>query len=102
PQGRTLLAPQRGQGVARVWDAGAGREVLALDVTRSWGPFAFAPEGDRLAVTFGRDTVEIRDAATGQDLLPLARHPAWVEGLALAAAAPVAAVLSGGAHLWDR
>jgi WD40 repeat protein len=102
PQGRTILVPEKGRTAARVWDAGAGREVLALDQERSWGPFAFSPEGDRLAVTYGRDTVEIREAATGRELLPLPRHPAWIGGLALAAAAPVAAVVSGGVHLWDR
>jgi WD40 repeat protein len=75
---------------------------VALDPERSWGPFAFSPAGDRLAVTRGRDTVEVRDAATGRELLPLPRHPAWIGGLALAAAAPVAGVVSGGVHLWDR
>src|SRR5439155_17693219 len=65
PQGRTLLVSPDGRGPARVWDAVAGREVLALDAERSGGPFAFSPEGGRLAVTRGRDTVELRDAATG-------------------------------------
>ncbi len=102
PQGRTLLVSPDGRGSARVWDAVASREVLTLDPERSWGPFAFSPEGDRLAVTLGRDTVEVRDATTGHDLLPLPRHPAWISGLALAAAAPVVAVVSGGVHFWDR
>ncbi len=101
-QGWTILAPQGGPGPARVWDTVANREVLALEPERSWGPFAFSPEGDRLAVTLAPDTVEIRAAATGREFLPLPRHPAWIGGLALAAVAPVAAVLSGGVHLWDR
>jgi WD40 repeat protein len=102
PLGRTILVSPDGRGPTRVWDAVAGREVFPLEPDRSWGPFAFSPAGDRLAVTLGRDTVELRDAQTGQDLLPLPRHPDWIGGLALAASAPVVAVVSGGVHLWDR
>lgn len=101
-QGRTIVAPADGRGPAQVWDAVAGREIRALAPEHSWGPLALAPEGNRLAVTHGSGAVEIQDVTTGRDLLPLPRHRDWIGGLALAAAAPVAAVLSRDVHFWDR
>jgi WD40 repeat protein len=101
-QGRTILVPEQGRPSAQVWDAALGRELVTLAPERSWGPFALSAQGDRLAVAFGSGAVEILDCATGRDLLPLPRHPAWINGVALAATSPVTAVVSSGVHLWDR
>jgi WD40 repeat protein len=97
PQGRTVVTVDN---VPRLWDAVQGKEVCALE---TGGPFAFSPHGDRLALVYGRDTVEMRDAASGEEVLPLPRHHHWIDGISFAAAGDLAGVSSAGAAvLWDR
>jgi WD40 repeat protein len=97
PQGRTVVTADN---VPRLWDAVQGKEVCALG---AGSPFAFSPRGDRLAVVSGRDTIEIRDATTGKEVLPLTRHHCWIDGIAFAPAGDLVGVSSAGvAVLWDR
>jgi WD40 repeat protein len=51
----------------------------------------------------GRDQIEIRDAVTGGDVVPLARHPCAIDGISWSAAGNLIAVTSGWTtFLWDR
>jgi WD40 repeat protein len=79
------------------------REIRPLPIECSYTPFAFSPDGGRMAVTLGADTVEIRDLRTGKEAVPLPRHSYWIDAVAFSAQGAPIAVTSGGAvHLWDR
>lgn len=68
---------------ARVWDAGAGHELLVL--AGHEGPVtsaAFSPDGGRIVTASQDATARLWDAGTGQELLVLGGHEGWVTSAA--------------------
>jgi WD40 repeat protein len=87
-----LLASASADGIVRIWDAGAGRETIAL---HSHAPshdlecLAFSPDGRRLATASGIPNlpdqpgeVRIWDLVTGRETLTLSGHKARISSLA--------------------
>jgi WD40 repeat protein len=79
PDGTRLAS--RTADVVQVWDAGTGRELLALRSASLWPPaggLAFAPDGRALAAVAGEvfksGEVRVWDAHTGQALFSLRGH----------------------------
>jgi WD40 repeat protein len=99
-EGRTVTAAGN---ECRLWEIAREQEICRLPPTAFRCLFAFSPSGDRLALVPGRDTIEIRDTATGAEVVPLTRHPCAIEGISWSAAGDQIAVTSGGtAFFWDR
>jgi RNA polymerase sigma factor (sigma-70 family) len=90
--GKTLVTVGNGDGVARVWDAVAGKEVRSFPVVRKaeaaephrvWSS-VLSPDGRTLAVTYqpaedittprGRFDVRLQDVASGKELHELPGH----------------------------
>jgi len=69
PDGK-WLATRSFDGTVKLWDAGAGQELLTLkghsDVVHS---VAFSPDGKRLASGSADRTVKLWDAATEKEVL---------------------------------
>jgi eukaryotic-like serine/threonine-protein kinase len=69
------LATASWDGTARVWDAGAGHELLALDGHGSQvNSVAWSPDGSRLATAGWDGIATVWDAASGRELLSLKGH----------------------------
>jgi WD40 repeat protein len=71
PDGNKLLLSM-GDGVATIWDAASGEELLRLaaDVTDRPANAAWSPDGARIVTMSQAGPIRVRDAITGQELLP--------------------------------
>src|SRR5262249_5898995 len=75
PDGKRLVMPGP-DGVVRMWDVSAGREVFSLKDARP--NVTFSPDGRRLAASVGDAAVGVRDAATGREAHALKGHTGMV------------------------
>ena len=111
----TRIASASQDGTVQVWDAANGRHRLAYrDQTAPLWAVAWSPSGACLASATGntsdeqlRETVQVRNAATGQPLMsyPVPSSAGYADGTLSVAWSPDSASLaSGGAdtivHLW--
>jgi hypothetical protein len=79
------LATAGADGLAKMWDAATGRELLTLiGHTDSLYSLAFSPDGRYIATSSDVEdtTVKVWDAQTGEEIYTLAGHVARVWGLA--------------------
>jgi hypothetical protein len=78
----TLVASAGKDRVARIADAGTGREIAVLrgHVGMVYA-VAFSPDGRRLATGGDDGTIRLHDAATGDELLVLRGHTSYVHSL---------------------
>ncbi len=77
------LATASWDGTARIWDAGAGRELLALSGHASQlNSLAWSPDGSRLATGGWGGLVTVWDAASGRELSSLRGHAGRVWSVA--------------------
>jgi RNA polymerase sigma factor (sigma-70 family) len=90
-------------GVMRIWDAAAGKELRRWD-TGGWaGELTFSPDGKTLASLGGGNTVRFWDPATGKELR---EHPGHRKGFLFIALSPDGRTLASASsdpdvHLWD-
>jgi WD40 repeat protein len=69
------VSRQQDEGIAKVWDANTGEELLTLSAHReSVLSVAFSPDGTELATAGFDGTAKIWDAATGANLLTITGH----------------------------
>jgi hypothetical protein len=65
-------------GEIKVWNAGTGKELLALRGPKAFRPIvpsvAFSPDGRRLVTNTGDKTAQVWDATTGQEVFTLRGH----------------------------
>jgi WD40 repeat protein len=119
PDGKRVLTccrnPSRDleeQGLAQLWDAGTGKELLRFELAQDPRRAAFTPDGRLIAfqpATYGSPPVELREANTGRLVHTMrGRMRAFSPDgqLLLTVAGEAAAVGTGGAatwlvHVWD-
>jgi WD40 repeat protein len=109
PDGNTLAAGSQ-EGAVRVWPlTGAGEVPSIAEQAKAISALAYSPDGGKLAVAAG-DTVSIRDAATGRELLSLRGYSHHVfsmafspdgSRLATAGGEDEGTGRGGGVRLWD-
>jgi hypothetical protein len=68
-----------------LWDVETGQEIVAIPLTGSTFGFCFSPDGGRVATVDSNGPVQIRDAATGQELCQIRGH---VKGTRMACFSP--------------
>ena len=72
-------------GIAKIWDADAGKELLTLQDT---GPdnavnmLAYSPDGARVATANDDGTVKVWDTITGRAVMTLTAGDTWIDGVA--------------------
>src|SRR5262249_48023756 len=97
------LAMVTKDGVMRIWDAAAAKELRRWD-TGGWaGALTFSPDGKTLASLSGGNTVRFWDPATGKELR---EHPGHRQGFLFIAMSPDGRTLASASydpdvHLWD-
>ncbi len=100
----TLVASAGKDRVARIADAGTGREIAVLrgHVGMVYA-VAFSPDGRRLATGGDDGTIRLHDAATGDELLVLRGHTSYVHSLHFSPDGTTLASASGDntARLWS-
>jgi hypothetical protein len=83
PDGRRIVVGSEDR-TAKVWDAGAGRELLSLKghigVVTS---VAISPDGQRIVTGSGDGMAKVWDAQTGRELLSLEGHTGVVTSVAI-------------------
>jgi WD40 repeat protein/tRNA A-37 threonylcarbamoyl transferase component Bud32 len=65
-------------GEAKVWDADRGQETLTLKDPATILSVCFSPDGKRILAGNAESLAKVCDAGTGQELLTLRGHTAWV------------------------
>jgi WD40 repeat protein len=101
--GGKRLATASGDGTARIWDAGSGKELLVLKTGYFNDSLTLSPDGKRLAVGSGNPVVTIWDAEKGTALLKL-DHRFSGHHIAFSADGTLIAVGANGVSdvtLWD-
>jgi eukaryotic-like serine/threonine-protein kinase len=108
PDGRLLASVGGNDLVARVWEVRTGRLVRTLQGhKRQIHRVVFSPDGSRLATAGFDDSLRVWDAATGQQLVSIARPMDWPPiGLAFSPDGSRIACTEGGrdgtaAKIWD-
>jgi WD40 repeat protein len=83
PDGKRL-ATASDDGMAKVWDAATGRELLTISTNaiRGHHGMAFSPDGTRLATAGEKGVAKVWEAATGRELLTLRGHTDWISSVA--------------------
>jgi WD40 repeat protein len=108
PDGSRVAASSM-DGTMTLWDVQSGREALKKKwaATTSLMSVAFSPDGKRIvsaALVPGKPAeVKVWDAATGQEILPLAGHPGWVSSATFSrdGSQVAAASIDGSVTVWD-
>lgn len=100
-QGRYFGA--RSKGGTQIWDLGQNKSIINLAATGSApGAFAFAPEGESVAIGGGANTINVFALPDGREL---ARMPHEAAVVAIAFSADGSTIASAGAdafiHVWD-
>jgi WD40 repeat protein len=91
-------------GIARIWDAAAGRPGLTLSGHSSWiHALAYAPSGTMIATGSGDNTARTWDAATGAARATLRGHSGQVKAVSFAPDGSLLAMASSDAtaRLWE-
>jgi WD40 repeat protein len=101
PDGRFLVAGDRGGTAFRVWDAATGKDVAFAREADHPTFLTFATDGRAFAALNRDNKVRAWDAATGKVLRAIAA-PAQIGGLALSAEGRTLAMQTGGdIRIWD-
>ncbi len=103
PDGK-YLATADGDGIARIWDAGTGEELLALERHRNEvDHIEFSPDGSRVVTVSGDGLAIIWDALTGEKLLTLSQGPGlyWVVFSPDGSRIAIANHYDGWVSIWD-
>jgi WD40 repeat protein len=80
PDGSRLASCDR-MGKVIEWNR-QGEQVMSCDTKRALQRMVYSPNGQRIAVAGGSQSVSIRDIRTGAETQQLHGHTAWVWGLA--------------------
>jgi WD40 repeat protein len=103
PDGKTIAAGSM-DGLARLWDADTGREILTLrGHTGTVGSIAFSPDGKTILTASYDRTARLWDVQTGQTIRILTGHTDAVYSVAFAGNDRTMATGSydGTLRLWD-
>jgi WD40 repeat protein len=93
-----------GDGTARIWDAGTGREIAVLRGHERWvGSAVFSPDGSRIVTASGDHTARIWDAVAGRQIAILRGHEATVTSAVFSPDGSRIVTASGDdtARVWD-
>jgi len=102
----TRIATGGQDGIAKIWDAATGKELLTLQDT---GPgnavngLAYSPDGTRVATANDDGTVKVWDTATGREVMTLTGHSNFVISVAFSPDGTRVAASSGDGTviMWD-